>query len=77
MENRPWKGVAPVAKKQGVTYAQAGVDINAGNMAVELIKEAVHTTYRPGVLSSLGGFGGLFALDNTKYKEPVLVSCTD
>ncbi len=64
-------------KKQGLTYAQAGVDIDAGNKAVELMKGHVKSTFRPEVLTELGGFGGLFALDIKKYKEPVLVSGTD
>ena len=59
-----------------LTYADAGVDIDAGNHSVQLIKDCVKATYRPEVLGDLGGFGGLFALNNT-YKEPVLVSGTD
>jgi phosphoribosylformylglycinamidine cyclo-ligase len=59
-----------------LTYRDAGVDIDAGNRAVELMKNHVKATYRPEVLGDLGGFGGLFAL-NTKYREPVLVSGTD
>ena len=59
-----------------LTYRDAGVDIDAGNHAVSLMKNHVKATYRPEVLGDLGGFGGLFAL-NTKYKEPVLVSGTD
>ena len=54
----------------------AGVDIDAGNKAVELMKDSVRATYRPEVIGDLGGFGGLFALGN-KYKDPVLVSGTD
>lgn len=61
----------------GLTYRDAGVDIDAGSRSVELIKESVRATYRPEVLGDLGGFGGLFALDVKKYKEPVLVSGTD
>ena len=64
-------------KKQPLTYAQAGVDITAGNKAVEMIKSFVKSTYRPEVLSDIGGFSGLFLLDIAKYKEPVLVSSTD
>lgn len=60
-----------------LTYRDAGVDIDAGNRAVELIKNKVKSTYRPEVLGDLGGFGGLFALQSGKYKEPVLVSGTD
>ncbi|WP_418791696.1 phosphoribosylformylglycinamidine cyclo-ligase [Phosphitispora sp. TUW77] len=63
--------------KKGLTYADAGVDINAGTEAVELMKEHVKKTFRPEVLADLGGFGGLFALNTSKYKEPVLVSGTD
>ena len=59
------------------SYRDAGVDIEAGNQAVEEIKEVVKSTYRPEVLGDLGGFGGLFALNTQKYKEPVLVSGTD
>ena len=60
-----------------LTYADAGVDISAGDEAVELMKDGVRATYRPEVIGDLGGFGGLFALDTKKYKEPVLVSGTD
>ncbi len=60
-----------------LTYASAGVDIEAGNRAVELIRESVRSTFRPGVLADIGGFGGLFALDVARYREPVLVSGTD
>lgn len=59
-----------------LTYRDAGVDIDAGNLSVKLIKDSVKSTYRPEVLGDLGGFGGLFAM-STKYKEPVLVSGTD
>lgn len=58
-------------------YKQAGVDIAAGNEAVERMKRHVERTFRPGVLTGLGGFGGLFGLDKDKYEEPVLVSGTD
>ena len=60
-----------------LTYRDAGVDIDAGNYSVSLIKDSVKATYRPEVLGDLGGFGGLFALQSAKYKEPVLVSGTD
>ncbi|GAW32786.1 phosphoribosylformylglycinamidine cyclo-ligase [Carboxydocella sp. JDF658] len=62
---------------KGLTYKEAGVDIDAGNRAVELIKEKVRKTMRPEVLTDIGGFGGLFALDISKYRQPVLVSGTD
>ena len=60
-----------------LTYKDSGVDIDAGNYSVKLIKDSVKATYRPEVLGDLGGFGGLFALNSGKYKEPVLVSGTD
>ncbi|MEW6541146.1 MAG: phosphoribosylformylglycinamidine cyclo-ligase [Bacillota bacterium] len=63
--------------EKGLTYAEAGVDIAAANRAVELMRQAVRRTFRPGVLTDIGGFGGLFALDTEKYREPVLVSGTD
>ncbi len=65
-----------MTEKKSITYADAGVDIDAGNKAVELMKDSVRATYRPEVIGDLGGFGGLFALQTT-YKEPVLVSGTD
>ena len=58
-----------------LTYKDSGVDIDAGNESVRLIKNFVRATYRPEVLGDLGGFGGLFALKN--YDEPILVSGTD
>ncbi len=61
----------------GLTYKTAGVDIDAGNQLVNLIKPAIRSTHRPEVLSSIGGFGGLFALQQNKYKQPILVSGTD
>ena len=60
-----------------MTYRDAGVDIDAGNESVSLIKDSVRATYRPEVLGDLGGFGGLFALRAQDYREPVLVSGTD
>lgn len=62
---------------RGLTYADTGVDIDAGAQAVELMKHHVKRTFRPEVLTDLGGFGGLFALNAGKYKNPVLVSGTD
>lgn len=58
-------------------YKNAGVDIAAGNEAVERMKKHVKTTFRPEVLTDLGGFGALFSLNKDKYEEPVLVSGTD
>ena len=60
-----------------LTYRDAGVDIDAGNKAVDLMKKHVRSTYRPEVLGDIGGFGGLFALNVAKYRQPVLVSGTD
>ena len=59
------------------SYASAGVDVTAGYEAVNRIKPLVESTYIPGVLGTLGGFGGLFAPDLTDMKKPVLVSGTD
>lgn len=64
-------------KKKGLTYAEAGVDIDAGEREVELIKESVQATYTPGVLGDLGGFGGLYRLKDDLTEDPVLVSGTD
>jgi phosphoribosylformylglycinamidine cyclo-ligase len=61
----------------GETYAGAGVDIGAGEEAVERIKAAVRSTFRPEVIGDIGGFGGLFAFDPGRYKKPVLVAGTD
>ncbi|MDI3481738.1 MAG: phosphoribosylformylglycinamidine cyclo-ligase [Tepidanaerobacteraceae bacterium] len=60
-----------------MSYKDAGVDVDAGNRAVELIKANIKSTYRPGVLGDIGAFGGFFQLDIKKYREPVLVSGTD
>lgn len=59
------------------TYKDAGVDISAGAAAVDVIKELVKKTNRPGVLSGIGGFGGLFEIEPGRYEAPVLVSSTD
>lgn len=59
------------------SYAAAGVDVTAGYEAVKRIKPMVESTYIPGVMGSIGGFGGLFAPDLTGMKKPVLVSGTD
>lgn len=59
------------------TYRDAGVDIDAGDEFVDRIKPLVRSTFRPEVLTDLGGFGGLFGLQAGKYKEPILVSGTD
>ena len=59
------------------TYRDAGVDIDEGDRLVDLIKPLARPTLRPEVLAGIGGFGGLFALDTKKYRNPVLVSGTD
>jgi phosphoribosylformylglycinamidine cyclo-ligase len=61
----------------GETYQAAGVDIAAGDEAVQRIKEKVRSTFRPEVIGDIGGFGGLFAFASHRYKHPVLVSSTD
>jgi phosphoribosylformylglycinamidine cyclo-ligase len=63
--------------EKSVTYKDSGVDIAAGNSFVNLIKPLVKATSRPEVLADIGGFGGLFSLNASKYKNPVLVSGTD
>jgi phosphoribosylformylglycinamidine cyclo-ligase len=64
-------------KSRGLTYAQAGVDIDAGNRMVELIKPLVRATARLGADAEIGGFGGLFDLKRVGYRDPVLVAATD
>jgi len=59
------------------TYKDAGVDVEAGYEAVRLMRNDVKRTFRPEVLTDIGGFGGLFGLNKDKYSEPVLVSGTD
>ncbi len=66
----------PTAPSSGLDYAQAGVDIDAGNALIERIKPIVSRTFRPGVLTGLGGFGALFELPQG-FDAPVLVSGTD
>ena len=65
------------SQRPPLTYSKAGVDIAAGEKAVELIKEHVRSTYRPEVVGDVGGFGGVFAFDRKGYREPLLVSSTD
>jgi len=60
-----------------LSYRDAGVNIDAGNEFIEKIKSSVASTNRPGVMGSLGGFGGMFELPTERYKQPVLVSGTD
>ncbi|GAG61475.1 unnamed protein product [marine sediment metagenome] len=64
-------------KENRVTYKQAGVDIEAGNRLVDLIKPLAKSTIRSGADSEFGGFGGLFDLKSTGYKDPLLVAAND
>jgi len=63
--------------QKGISYKDAGVDIDSANQSVEMIKKWVAKTKRPEVLADIGSFGGLFAFNSGKYREPVLVSGTD
>jgi phosphoribosylformylglycinamidine cyclo-ligase len=63
--------------KNGLTYADAGVDIDAGNALVDRIKPAARRTERPGTMAGLGGFGALFDLKAAGYTDPILVAATD
>ena len=65
------------AGHNGLTYADAGVDIDAGNALIDRIKPAARATSRPGVMGGLGGFGALFDLRAAGYTDPVLVAATD
>jgi phosphoribosylformylglycinamidine cyclo-ligase len=65
------------ASPTGETYEGAGVSIDAGEEAVGRITSKVRSTFRPEVIGDIGGFGGLFALDRDRYRNPVLVSSTD
>lgn len=70
-------GVQMTQAKTGLTYAGAGVDIDAGNSLVERIKPAAAATRRSGVMAGLGGFGALFDLRAAGYDDPILVAATD
>jgi phosphoribosylformylglycinamidine cyclo-ligase len=75
---QPWSASAgKTTRKRTVTYADAGVSIEAGEQAVELLKSKVSRTWRNEVVGDLGGFAGLFRLDTKKYKNPILASSTD
>jgi len=67
----------PTSSSTSITYADAGVDITRANRTKQRIKYLAHKTFTRGVLSEIGGFGGLFAVDKTKYTDPVLVSSVD
>ncbi|MBE6083729.1 phosphoribosylformylglycinamidine cyclo-ligase [Acidilutibacter cellobiosedens] len=62
---------------KGLTYKDSGVNINAGYEAVKRMKAHVHSTFTEGVLSDIGGFSGMFALNKNEFEEPVLLSGTD
>jgi len=66
-----------MGEKKGLSYRDAGVDIDAGNALVERIKPAAAATKRPGVMDGLGGFGALFDLKAARYSDPILVAATD
>jgi len=77
-DTEPWTaGRGRTSRKRTVTYADAGVSIHAGEQAVELLKAKVQRTSRPEVIGDIGGFAGLFRLDLSRYKNPVLASSTD
>ncbi len=65
------------SEKNGLTYSDAGVDIDAGNLLVEKIKPHVRSTRRPGADGEIGGFGGLFDLKAAGFTDPVLVAAND
>jgi phosphoribosylformylglycinamidine cyclo-ligase len=67
----------PTSSAAPITYADAGVDITRANRTKQRIKYLAHKTFTKGVLSEIGGFGGLFAVDKVKYVDPVLVSSVD
>lgn len=69
--------ILSMEKSFSESYKQAGVDVTAGYKSVELMKKSVRETYTKGVISDLGGFGGLFSIDVKQMEEPILVSGTD
>ena len=64
-------------RREPLTYSAAGVDIGAGEKAVELIKDHVRSTFRPEVVGDVGGFGGLFSFAANRLRDPLLVASTD
>jgi phosphoribosylformylglycinamidine cyclo-ligase len=75
--DRAWILAEQDTEKPGITYADAGVDIERANRAKKRIKYLAHKTFNRSVLSEIGGFGALFSLDPKKYRDPVLVSSVD
>jgi phosphoribosylformylglycinamidine cyclo-ligase len=73
----PGPGRRAGPKQTPLTYSDAGVDIAAGERAVERIKQHVRSTFRPEVVGDIGGFGGLFSFDQRHLRDPLLVSSTD
>jgi phosphoribosylformylglycinamidine cyclo-ligase len=67
----------PDLKKTSITYADSGVDIDRADRAKQRIKYLAHRTFTSGVVSEIGGFGGMFAIDRKRFREPVLVSSVD
>jgi len=67
-------GAPPAAPRKGISYADAGVDITSADRSKQRIKMLARKTFNRQVLSEIGGFGGLFALDLEKFPNPVLVS---
>jgi phosphoribosylformylglycinamidine cyclo-ligase len=76
-DRQPWKAAGGSGRKRSASYAEAGVSIEAGDRAVELLKPKVRGTRRPEVMGDLGGFAGLFRLDTSRYQHPILASSTD
>ena len=66
-----------IEQNKGLSYSDAGVDIDAGNKLVERIKPSLKKTNRTGVVSAIGGFGGLFDLKAAGFHDPILVAATD
>ncbi|MEE6258256.1 phosphoribosylformylglycinamidine cyclo-ligase [Plantactinospora sonchi] len=76
--HQPWTaGTGRAGRKRTTSYADAGVSIEAGDRAVELLRPKVKSTRRPEVMGDIGGFAGLFRLDTQKYRNPILASSTD
>lgn len=67
----------PHQQSVGLTYAQAGVSVDAGNALVDNIKPLVRSTRRPGADGEIGGFGGVFDIKAAGFRDPVLISGTD
>jgi phosphoribosylformylglycinamidine cyclo-ligase len=77
MHTRPRRADEHPVSDEPLTYAEAGVDLDAADRSVELLSGVLERATRPEVLGGIGGFGGLFALDPQRYQQPVLVSSTD